>query len=106
MADLGAAGVLGKWPGYIKGSVIGGVVTDDNGDGCERALYLMNRPSDASVRLVEAQRTASNANTGAYTFPVASAQLTGYVEHNVVICFDDDAGTDYNAMILDNVTPA
>lgn len=73
---------------------IGGVVRDNTGAFCQRtvAAYLRSSKALVSVGL-------SNAITGEFSLSVPTA-----AEH-FVIALDDDAGTDFNALIFDRITP-
>lgn len=104
MADLGSIGIANP-SGYVKGAVVAGTVRDGDNALASRAVYLLNRPADVSVAVATLQSSQSHPTTGAYSFPVPSSQLPGYVANYCVLVFDEGA-TPFNAQVLDRITPA
>lgn len=96
MADLGA---IGDWVGatYIfPAHTISGTVRDDTGAGVRRQIRVYLRSTGALVA-----EGFSRAD-GTYEIPV-SFPLEG--QPHMVVFLDDDAGTQYNALVLDRLTP-
>lgn len=75
-------------------SYIAGTVKDDTGALCARTIRAYRR-SDGSF----SGSTVSNATTGVFSCPVQA------IDAHTVIALDDTAGTAYNALVFDNVTP-
>ena len=104
MADLGAIGNSISMVKYVKGGEIKGIVYDHTNTPCARTLHLLERPlSTGSIAYLQA--TTSNAQTGAYTFPVKSSSLPGSNVEMLVLGMDDAAGDVYND-IIKRVIPA
>jgi len=106
MADLGQIGFAPCDMRTRAGDTIEGTVLDDNGQACQRDVYLMSRPGDYTQDIVQEAKTTSNASTGKYTFPVPGSDMPGYIQYRMVVVLDDATGTQYNALILDKISPA
>ena len=74
---------------------LSGVVRDDTGTPCARTLRAYRRSDGALVG-----STISDATTGVY------ALGTQTLERCTVVALDDTAGTQYNALVADLLTPA
>jgi hypothetical protein len=79
-------------PSYTLG--ISGVVRDDNNQPCSRSVRAHSK-SNPSLYF----DTVSDPTTGQYSFNLPEDEF-------YLVFFDDDAGTQHNALILDKVTPA
>lgn len=73
---------------------LSGVVLNAAGEGCARLVCAYRRDTGALIG-----STTSHATTG--VFSISSS----YAGECFVVALDDDAGTDYNALIFDRVTP-
>jgi hypothetical protein len=74
-------------------AAISGTVLDAGGSPCARTVRLHRRDTGAVLG-----ETTSNATTGEYSI------ASGYAGECYVVFLDDDAGTDFNALIVDRVT--
>lgn len=74
--------------------IISGTVTDDAGQPAARTVRVYNRATGTLLGTA-----TSDAVTGAYEFALTSTDMVQ------VVALDDDAGTDYNALIVDRVVP-
>jgi len=72
-----------------------GTVKDDTGTLCARTVRAYRRSNGVLVGSV-----ASDAVTGGYTINTTTDDA------HTIIALDDDAGTQYNALVLDKVIPA
>lgn len=79
-------------PGKLVGT-ISGTVTDVNGTPVERKIFATPRLSP-----LKSFETTSN-SSGFYT-------LTAPITEHSVVALDDDAGIQYNALVLDKIVPA
>lgn len=76
----------------VTNKIVSGVVRDDLGNPVSRKVFLFSRSTGALLG------TAFSDNvTGAFSF--------GAGEKCFAVVLDDDAGTSYNALILDNILP-
>jgi hypothetical protein len=100
MADLGAIGDLSNTATYSSGYTISGTVKDDTNTACRRVLCCMKRFSEVTGVVTQEFIRVSNAETGYYAFSLPDTAL------RMIIALDDTEGTNYNALILDKITPA
>lgn len=96
MADLGAIGIKVLGAKTVYGQVVKGTVYDDAAAPAQRRLMMYNRSTGTYTG-----RAISDA-TGAFTL---YAKITEPNQEHFVVCFDDEAGTDYNDQILGRVVP-
>lgn len=97
MANLGTIGDLIDVTYLSPGASISGVVTDSAGSPARRIVRAYDRVTGGLVRSV-----MSSAETGAYTL---TTTVSNEGNPHQVVFLDDDAGTQYNDLILAGVLP-
>ena len=97
MADLGAIGYLLPGQFYaIPSGKVSGTVTDATGTPARRRVLLYRRSDGAFI----------DEGYSYYDGTYSIACGTPYnAEEHFVVALDDDAGTQYNAVVLDKVLP-
>jgi hypothetical protein len=82
-------------PERLTARSLSGTVLDSNGDPTARVLYATPRLAPNAIT----SSVSSDAGDGTYEF-------TDLVDtEHYVVCLDDDAGPDYNSLILDRLMP-
>lgn len=99
MADLGAIAILVDAAPLQIGKWVSGTVLDSAGSPARRELVVVSRSNRLTGAVEVVARGYSRPDSGAF------ALGCGFETDVAVVAFDDAGGANYNALVIDKVTP-